>query len=136
MDLKNFIPAKDDIVVELGFKNSEGEWIKKLQNSDGSTMTITVMSPFSKESRKVIHEINDKRIKIAAKKKEKNLSAEEIEDIVIETLVATTRDWNITWDGEKPKFDKELAKQIYAEAFWIRNLIEDEKGKTLDFMSA
>ena len=136
MDLKNFVPSKEHIVVELGFKDSEGNWTNKLTNPDGTTMSVTVLSPFSKEAKKIAYEINDKRIREAAKKKDKSISSTEAEGVFIETLAATTVDWNITWGGEKPKFTKELAKEVYTEAFWIRNLVEEEKAKTLDFMKA
>ncbi len=136
MDLQDFVPTQDHITVELGFKDAEGNWIKKMTNDDGTTMTVTVLSPFSKEAKKIVYDINDKRIKDAARKKEKTISTAEAEDVFVDTLVTTTVDWNITWGGEKPKFDKGLAKEVYTKAFWIRNLVEEEKGKTLDFMKA
>ena len=48
-------------------------------------------------------------------------------------MTETTVDWNITWDGKKPEFNKKLAKEIYDSAFWIKALINQEQAKLVDF---
>lgn len=137
MDLKDFTPNKDDIEVALVLRGvTEDGSDKELFNADGTPMTITVMSPYSKDFKKAVSELSDKRIQEAAKKKKTKVSMAEAEEIVIETLAVTTRSWNITWGGEKPDFNVDLAKTIYEDAFWIRNLVEDARDKTLDFMKA
>ncbi len=129
MDLTDFIPKTDDLVVELEVAG------KKLTNPDGSPMTVTIMSPFSPDAKKVTHELTDERIKkLKGKKKDTPLTSSEVDDLNLEGLVRTTRDWNITWGGEQPKFSRELCKEVYTKAFWIKPLIEDARVETLDFM--
>lgn len=129
MDLLDFTPKTDDLVVELEVAG------KKLTNADGSPMTVTVMNPFSKEAKKVTHDLTDERIKkMKGKKKEQPLTSAEVEELNLEGLIRTTKDWNITWGGEQPKFSKELAKEVFDKAFWIKGLIEDARAETLDFM--
>ncbi len=130
----DFVPKTDDIIVEL---KPSG---KTLTNADGSTMTITVLSPYSEKAKAIVHEMTDERIKKVREKKSKDKDAEigltsaEVEELSIEGLVRTTVDWNITWDGKQPKFTPKLAKEIYTKAFWIRSLIEEQRQDTLDFM--
>ncbi len=135
MDLLDFTPKTDDLVVELEVAG------KKLTNPDGSPMTVTVMSPFSAEAKKVTHDLTDERIKkLKQKKNKKNtpednaLTSAEVDELNLEGLVRTTKDWNITWGGEQPKFSKDMAKEVFTKAFWIKSLIEDARANTLDFM--
>lgn len=130
MDLFDYIPTTDDIVVELKIED------KVMCNPDGSPMTITVMSPFSVEAKEIVHKLNDERIQKAANSGSKTVSSIEAEAFYIRNIVETTRDWNITWKGTQPKFDKALATEIYNKAFWIRSLVEQAKAKTLNFMKA
>lgn len=128
MDLKNFVPSKDNVEVELKIND------KNLKNPDGSNMTITVMSPYSKEYKGVLNTMSNERIKQRSQDKEdKTDKVEDFEDFSLTLLSETTVDWNITWDGEKPKFDKALAKQIYTDAFWIKLLISEAQAKLVDF---
>ena len=135
MDLMNFTPKIDDIVVELVLKKPDGTELP-ITNEDGTPMTITVMAPFDKRSKEIVSRLNEERIAIATKKGDKKISLNDAEETFIKTLVETTVDWNITWGGEKPVFNKELAKDVYEKAFWIRTLVEEAKAKTLDFMQA
>ena len=124
MDLKNFVPSTDNVEVELKIND------KNLKNSDGSNMTITTLSPYSKNYKEIIQKLSNGRIK---KSKDKQLDSSDYEDFALEVLTETTVDWNITWDGKKPKFDKKLAKEIYDSAFWIKALINQEQAKLVDF---
>lgn len=130
MDLLDFTPKTDDLVVELKVND------KLLTNPDGSTMTITVMSPFSKEAKALQHSMTDERIRLMKKKKKDdgNLTAAEVEEMNLEGLVRSTKAWNITWGGAQPEFTKELAKEVYEKAFWIKELIDAARAETLDFM--
>lgn len=121
MDLQDFIPSTDHVTVELKIKD------KNLTNKDGSKMTLTVLSPFSKEYKKILHGAADKRIKL------KEPTVEDLENLNYETLVESTVGWDITWGGEKVEFSKELAREIYEKAFWIKLQIQEAQADTADF---
>lgn len=127
MDLKDFTPKTDDITVELKIGD------KTLKNEDGSTMTWTIMAPHSADAKKVVHEMTDIRIEKASKNKATRLKSAEVEEMTIEGLAKTTRDWNITWDGKKPKCNEKLAKEILSQAPWIQALIEEARQESVDF---
>ena len=124
MDLKNFVPSADNVEVELKIND------KNLKNQDGSNMTITTLSPYSKKYKEIIQKLSNERIK---KSKGKELDSSDYEDFALEVLTETTVDWDITWDGKKPEFDKKLAKEIYDSAFWIKALINQEQAKLVHF---
>lgn len=119
MDLKEFVPSNENLVVELKIKD------KNVKNADGTDMTVTVLSPFSKEYRAIVKSLTDEKIK----SKDKTSYA----DMENRLLAETTVDWNITWDGEKPKFDKKLAQTIYEDVFWIKALIQEAQVGLADF---
>lgn len=121
MDLQDFIPSTDNVTVELKIKD------KHLTNADGSNMTITVMSPFSKEYAKVLKGVNDEKLKL------KEPDIDDFQTLAIKTLVDATVDWNITWGKEKVPFSKELAQEIYDKAFWIRLQIQEAQASVADF---
>lgn len=125
MDLKNFVPSKDNVEVELKIND------KNLKNPDGSNMTITIMSPYSKEYKGVLGVMTNERIKKRSQDKEDKI--EDFEDFSLTLLTETTVGWNITWDGKQPEFDKKLARQIYEDAFWIKLLVSEAQAKLVDF---
>ena len=124
MDLKNFVPSADNVEVELKIND------KNLKNPDGSNMTIATLSPYSKKYKEIIQKLSNERIK---KSKDRQLDSSDYEDFALEVLTETTVEWNITWDGKKPEFNKKLAKEIYDSAFWIKALINQEHTKLVDF---
>lgn len=128
MDLFDLTPKTEDLTVELKMNG------KDVTNPDGTPMTITVMSPFSANARKVLYAMQDERVAKAKERGDTKLSAAEIEEMQLETLVRTTVGWDLTWKGEKVEFTPELAKEVFTAAFWIRPLIEEAKASTLDFM--
>lgn len=127
MDLKNFVPSNDDVTVELKIKE------KNLTNADGSNMTITVMSPHSKKYKEVLHQLSRERLKAIKEDDGDENAGGDFEAFAMNVLVETTTGWNITWDGKKPKFNKQLAREIYESAFWIKMLISEAQAKLSDF---
>ena len=125
MDLKNYVPSTDNVDVVLKIKD------KPLKNEDGSDMTITVMSPYSKEYKKILHKLSNDRIK--KQKENEDADMADFEEFALDVLVETTVGWNITWDAKTPEFNKELAREIYENAFWIKILVRDEQNKLVDF---
>lgn len=124
MDLKQFIPENDTVVVELEFNG------KVLTNDDETPMTIEVYLPHSKAYRAIRHEQAD--ILIEAKKD--RIKSAEAEELGLEFMAKTTKSWNITYDGKKPKLTVAKAKEIYSIATWIPDLlaekVEESKGFT------
>jgi len=130
MDLKSLSATTDNLIVELKHPATK----EPLFNDDQTPMTITMLSPFSKEAKAVLHEITDKRLADAAKNGTTKLKAADLEAFSLESLTKTTSDWNITWDGAKPEFSVDLARDIYTLAFWIKDQIEEAQNLTVGFM--
>lgn len=132
MDLLDLTPKSDEIVVTIKHP-ATGEVLK---NEDKSDMTITICAPHSKEYKKVLHEMTNKRLKKMQQKGKNEITAEEIEEATLETLSKTTKEWNITYGGEVPKLTVAKAKEIYDSVFWIKAQIEEAIESSLDFMKA
>ena len=130
MDLKDLTPNLDDVVVEIKHPTT-GDVLK---NDDDTNMTITILAPHSKEYKKAQHEQISKRLKKAQKSKSQDVDYSDIEEATLEVLAKTTKAWDITYGGEKPKLTVAKAKDLYEEVFWIRNQIEEVVTDTLDFM--
>lgn len=124
-DLADLKPKSDFVEVILEHPTT-GE---VLTNEDGSEMTITVWMPHSKEYKKAQHKKSDALIK----KGKQSLTSAEIEDLTLQVLAETTKEWDITYGGEKPKLTVGKAKQLYEEVFWIKAQVEKEIGEALDF---
>lgn len=132
MDLLDLTPKTDIIVVTIKHPATN----EPLKNEDGSDMTISVYATYSKEYKKVIHEIANKRLKAAQGKNSKEYTMEELENATLESMVKTTKEWNITYGGEKPKLTEAKAKEVYDKVFWIKAQIEGAVESSLDFMKA
>ena len=124
MDLMNLIPTTDEITVAIKHPST----YDVLLNDDGSEMTITVFAPYSKEYKAAVHEQTNIRLKQMQAKGNRNsnvITAEELEKATIKMLAKTTKDWNITFDGKKPKFTVDAAKKLYEDVYWIKDQIEE-----------
>ena len=129
MDLKDLTPNLDDIVVDLKHP-ATGDVLK---NEDGTNMTITILAPYSKEYKKAQHEQISKRLKKAQKSKSQDVDYSDIEEATLEVLAKTTKAWDITYGGEKPKLTVAKAKDLYEEVFWIKSQLEEVVTDSLDF---
>lgn len=132
MDLKDLKPKSDTVEVDIVHPTT----LEPLNNEDGSTMSITLYAPHSKEYKALVHEQTNKRLKQVSKTKKSEITAEELERTGIELMAKATKDWNITFDGDQPKFSVELAIKVYDEIFWIRDQIEEAVSNSLDFTRA
>jgi len=130
MDLKDLTPSSDTVEVTIVHPAT----LETLTNDDKSPMTITLHAPHSKAYKSAVHEQTNKRLKKAQGKKGLEITAEELEDAGLELLAKATKDWNITFGGEQPKFSSTKAKAIYSEVFWLREQIEEALNSSLDFM--
>jgi hypothetical protein len=132
MDLKNLTPTSDTVEVEILHPTT----LEPLLNDNSEPMVITMYAPHSKEYKAAVHEQTNKRLKQAQSKKKVDLTAEDIEDATLDLFAKTTKSWNITYDGEEPKFSVSKAKEIYSEVFWIRDQIDEAVSNSLSFKKA
>lgn len=132
MDLKDLTPKSDTIDVTLVHPNTGEE----LTNPDGSNMTICMYATHSQEYKKVMHSQTNKRIKAATKATDITMTSEQLESSTLDVLVETTKSWNITFDGEKPKLTEKNVRDIYSEVFWIKLQLEEAVNNSLDFTKA
>jgi hypothetical protein len=124
MDLKDFVPTKDTILVRIKHPST----FEPFLNDDGSEQTITLWAPHSKEYKSVVHEQTNIRLqKMQAKggRKAIGITAEEIEADTIKMLAKTTKEWNVTFDKVQPELTVDAAKEIYSQVFWIKSQIEE-----------
>jgi predicted DNA-binding antitoxin AbrB/MazE fold protein len=99
-------------------------------------MTITLHAPHSKEYKKVLHEMTNKRLKKMQSKGKPDITAEELEEVSLDSLAKTTKGWNLTYNGEKPELSLDKAREIYDKVFWIKAQIEEASEELLGFMRA
>lgn len=132
MDLLDLTPKTDIIVVTIKHPATD----EPLKNEDGSDMTISVYATYSKQYKKVVHEIANKRLKTAQSKGSKDFTLEELEEATLDSMAKTTVEWNITYGGEKPKLTEAKAREVYDKVFWIKSQIEGAIESSLDFMKA
>lgn len=124
MDLSKTIPDTDTLKIEIEYK---GEVLK---NDDDTPMWIEVYLPHSKEYRKIRHEQADTLME----RRQEKLKSSEAEDLGLDFMAKTTKDWNITFGGSQPKFTIKKAKEIYGQLLWLSDFIagkvEDHKAFT------
>jgi hypothetical protein len=121
MDLKELKPTKNTIEVTLVHPLNNGP----LLNDDGTAMTISVYTQYSKEYKEVMYERADKRIKETKDSGEDfTFSARYAEESSIDILARTTSSWSITYDGKQPELTIDTAKEIYSELFWVKPQID------------
>tara|TARA_R110000822_G_scaffold114707_2_gene246392 strand:+ start:4578 stop:4976 length:399 start_codon:yes stop_codon:yes gene_type:complete len=132
MDLLDFTPKSDELTVVLKHP-ATGDVLK---NDDKSDMTITLHAPHSKEYKKVLHEMTNKRLKKMQSKGKPDITAEELEEVSLDSLAKTTKGWNLTYNGEKPELSLDKAREIYDKVFWIKSQIEEASEELLGFMRA
>ena len=132
MDLMNLKPTSDTVEVKLVHPNT-GDTLK---NDDKTDMTITVHASHSKEHKDAMYEQTNKRLKSMQSGKKQDITAQDMEEATLSLLSKITSDWNITYDGGKPKLTVAKAKELYNEVFWIKDQIEEALADSLDFTKA
>jgi hypothetical protein len=122
-DLNDLVPTSDTIDVVLKHP-STGEILTN--DDDGSDMTITVYAPHTKQYKSSMYKQANSRIKKAGGKIEDiEFDYEELEEASIELFSAITKEWNLTYNGVKPKLSEKKAKEIYEKIFWIKPQVEE-----------
>ena len=128
-DLNDLIPTSDTIDVVLKHPKT-GEVLTN--DDDGSEMTITVYASHTKEYKAVVYKLANSRLK----DKQGNvteLDFEELEQAGLELFANVTKGWNITFNGQKPKFSAKKAKELYEKIFWIKPQVEEALANSADF---
>lgn len=125
MDLKDLTPKSDDIVVNIVHPISK----EPLVNDDGSPMTITLYAQYSKEYKKAQRELINKRLKEAQAAGNTDIDYEQLEAAALELMAKTTKAWDITFDGKKPKLTEAKAKEVYDQIFWLKAQVEEAISK-------
>lgn len=134
MDLSDFKPASDTVIVEL-YNELTGEPIP----NDGrdTNMSVTLYAPHSEEYRAVEYEQQNRMFKKAQKEgKKAEFTAQEFEENVIERFARITKEWDITYKGTNPSVSVDLAKEIYRDYFWIKKQLDEGLANSLNFTNA
>lgn len=129
MDLNDFIPTTDEIVVNL----------KHPKTKEDLGMTVTVYAPHTEQFKEVSYKYIDAAIARNAKarkegKDEYQITAKEADTNRVTQLAEITKTWDITLDGKKPKFSRDKAVEIYNKLPFVRVQVEEALEKTEDFM--
>lgn len=131
-DLNDLVPTSDTVDVILKHPNT-GEVLTN--DDDGSDMTITVYASHTKEYKSAVYKQANARIKKAGGKIEDiDFDYEELEKASLELFASVTKDWNLTFNGEKPTFSTKKAKDLYEKVFWIKPQVEEAISTSADFM--
>jgi hypothetical protein len=131
MDLKDFAPKSDEVVVEVKHPVN-GE---PLTNKDGSNMVIVLHAPHSKVYKEAMYEQTNKRLNAAQKSGDMSLTAQDLEQASLELLSKATKSWDITYDDKQPKLTVAKAKAIYEELFWLKPQLEEALNSSQAFMN-
>ena len=119
-DLLSLAPKSDTFVVEIKHPVTEDPLLK----DDGKPMTITIYLPHAAQYKQIVHDRTNKFIQRTARgKKRSSLTASEIEDMTLDLIVKTTKDWDIQLDGKSPKYSEEVAKELYSKLPWLKNQV-------------
>ena len=122
-DLNDLVPTSDTIDVVIKHPVT-GEILTN--DDDGSEMTITIYAPHTKPYKTAIYKQANSRIKKAGGKIEDiEFDIEELEEAGLELFSSVTKEWNITFDGDRPKLSANKAKDIYEKVFWLRPQLEE-----------
>ena len=132
MDLMILTPTSVTVEVKLVHPNTDDQ----LKNADTPGMTITDYASHSKEYKTVMHEQTNKRLNAMQSGKNKDFTAQDMEEATLTLLSKITASWDITYGGEKPKLTVAKAKELYDQVFWIKDQIEGALADSLDFTKA
>lgn len=128
MDLMSITPSSDVIIVELKHPSTKEVL---LNDEDNTPMTWTLYAPHTKEYKKVVYSYTQARMNKMRDKDGKydpsQFNLEEADEETLKQIADVSKDWNITFGGEKPKFTKKVVKDILFDDkyFWIRPQLEE-----------
>jgi len=106
-----------------------------LYNADGTKMVITIHGPFSPKYKKIRFEKQNKRLNMARRSGGMaDVTAESIEDELLETMVKCIDGWNITIGSEPEEFSEQRAFDLFTRKPWVRDQIEKVFGDEKSFL--
>ena len=128
MFLYDTLPTSDTVTVELTYKG------KTMENDDKTPMTIEAYLPHTKEYKAAMHERVDASFE--KERKEEYFKAAELEQVAVDFMAKTTRDWNISVSAKEQnvKFSVKKAKEVYAKYPFIMEQVRREVEKAEDFI--
>jgi len=128
MDLSDFLPSSDEVLVEL----------VNPKTKEPLGMTVTLHATHTEEFKDIQYRYIDAAIARNAKarkegKDEYTPSAKETDEGRVNQLAEITKSWDITLDGKKPKLTVEKAKEVYKKLPFIRLQLEKALEESEDF---
>lgn len=106
-----------------------------LRNDDGSEMTITVYSPYSKHVKAVTHAQMNRRLQRAQRTGGRlNTTSEELDASSMDLLVKSIASWNITLGGTKPEFTEAKVREVFEKLPWVREQVDQGVGDLQGFL--
>jgi len=98
---------------------------------------ITVVGIDSDEFRKAEKEMQNRRLKHAQRGGKKSITAEILEDEMIERLARCTTGWRgLTDNGKEVVFSYDKAKELYTDLPLLRDQVEEFIGDRENFLSS
>lgn len=95
-----------------------------LKNEDGTEWSIDLLSLDSDEFRKAQRAIADQQIQKATATGRIRLDVDQIDNSLVETLVACTKGWQgLEENGAKIVFSAAEARRVYIEHPWLREQV-------------
>ena len=140
MDLSSLTPQKDTVVtylkapVDVPTTDEKGKKsvIKqgKTLHECGTEMWIERYLPHTSEYKQAQYKRTQKYLKAAQKAKttEVDVDLYEAEQDRVEVMAETTVAWQVYFDGEWIEFTPEKAKELYTNAFWIVEQLQEEEN--------
>jgi len=129
MDLKDLTPKSDTVDVVITHPSTG----KPLTNDDGSEMVIVMYATHTTEYKAEVHRQTNLKLKRMEKSGKMSITAEELEESALLHMAKATKEWDITYDGEKPKLTVDKAKEVFGAAPWIKAQIEEALAESVDF---
>lgn len=120
MDIKDLTPKSNTVKVELKHPQT-GEPLKHNKKQ----MFVERYLPHTKEYKKVKYAITQKYLKRAQETDSRDIDLFEADMDTFELLAKTTSSWQLYWDGEWIELTEEKAMEVYQEAFWIADQLQE-----------
>lgn len=125
MDLNDFLPTTDEVVVEL----------KHPKTKEPIGMSVTLYATHTKEFKEAQYKLIDTALAKRAKVKEDYIpSAKETDENRILQLAEITKSWDIKQDGKPVKLSVEKAVEIYNKLPFVRSQLETALEEFEDFI--
>jgi len=133
MDLANLTPESELIEILLYHPVT---FDPLMNEGEQSEMSVTVYAPHSKKYKELFNERANKRLQVMQRTKKNQVTVEELEKDAVDLLSRIIKEWDITYDGEKPVLSVVKAKEVFEALPWLRLQIEEAIEETLDFTMA